>query len=36
MGEGQRLDYVLPVDDWWVGAGVPVSAVVDESYAVGF
>jgi two-component system NarL family sensor kinase len=30
-GGGQRLDYVLPVDDeWWVGAGVPVSALVQE------
>ncbi|QYZ79481.1 hypothetical protein E2N92_08595 [Methanofollis formosanus] len=31
-GGGQRLDYVLPVDgEWWIGAGVPVAAVVDES-----
>lgn len=31
QGEGQRLDYVLPVDDeWWIGAGVPVSVIVDE------
>jgi hypothetical protein len=35
-GEGQRLDYILPVDDnWWVGAGVPVSVIVDESYPEG-
>lgn len=32
QGDGQRLDYILPVDDdWWVGAGVPVSLIVDES-----
>ncbi|QSZ67517.1 hypothetical protein RJ40_08370 [Methanofollis aquaemaris] len=31
-GSGQRLDYILPVDgEWWIGAGVPVSTVVDES-----
>ncbi len=33
QGKGQRLDYILPVDDgWWIGAGVPVSVIVDESY----
>ncbi|MDE4907695.1 cache domain-containing protein [Methanogenium marinum] len=36
QGEGQRLDYILPVDDdWWIGAGIPVSVIVDESSPAG-